>query len=111
MKKDQILEKLNEITSNYNFIYTITEIVIRDFCGALSELAYKNSQEHLNFNEVKFLMGLWIKNVRLDKPKELNTDVVEEVYELLNKLHLTFLPDISQLLENPGTDGFDFFNP
>ena len=62
MNKEQILARLNEITSDTNFIYVLSAIVYKDFCGTLSKLSSKNVRESLNNNEVKFLMGLWMKN-------------------------------------------------
>ncbi len=111
MNKEQILERLNEITSNTNFIYVLSAIVLKDFCGTLSELSSKNVREGLNNNEVKFLMGLWIKN--WTNAQETDYDelkVFDEVYSLMEQFHYTFMPDLSKMLENPSESQFDFFN-
>jgi hypothetical protein len=111
MNKEQILDRLNEITSDRNFIYVISAIVLKDFCGTLNELSSKNVRESLNNNEVKFLMGLWVKN--WSNEQETNYDelkVFDEVYSLMKQFHYTFIPDMSKMLENPSVSQFDFFN-
>jgi hypothetical protein len=111
MNKEQILDRLNEITSDENFIYVLSAIVLKDFCGTLSDLSSKNVRESLNNNEVKFLMGLWVKNWNNKKNKSYNEqEVFDEVYSLMEQFHYTFMPDISKMLKNPSEDIFDFFN-
>lgn len=111
MNKEQILYRLNEITSDINFIYILSTIVLKDFCGTLSELSSKNVRESLNNNEIKFLMGLWVKNWNSKKEIEYGElKVLEEVYSLMEQLHYTFMPDISKMLESPSESPFDFFN-
>jgi hypothetical protein len=83
MNKEEILDRLYEITSDKNFIYVLSAIVLKDFCGTLSELSSKNVREGLNNNEVKFLMGIWVKN--WNKEQETNYDelkVLDEAYSL-----------------------------
>lgn len=111
MNKEQILDRLNEITSNKNFIYVLSAIVLKDFCGTLSKLSSKNVRESLNNNEVKFLMGLWVKN--WNNKKDTSYDelkVFDEVYSLMEQFHYTFMPDLSKMLNNPSENIFDFFN-
>jgi hypothetical protein len=111
MNKEEILGRLNEITSDKNFIYVLSAIVLKDFCGTLSELSSKNVREGLNNNEVKFLMGLWVKN--WNKEQETNYDelkVLDEVYSLMEQFHFTFMPDLSEMIKNPSESPFDFFN-
>jgi hypothetical protein len=111
MNKEQILYRLNEITSDINFIYILSTIVLKDFCGTLSELSSKNVRESLNNNEIKFLMGLWVKNWNSKKEIEYGElKELEEVYSLMEQLHYTFMPDISKMLESPSESPFDFFN-
>lgn len=111
MNKEQILDRLNEITSDKNFIYVISAIVLRDFCGTLSFLSSKNIRESLNFNEVKFLMGLWVKNWNNKKNTTYHElEILDEVYHLMEQFHYTFMPDLSQMLESPFESPFDFFN-
>ena len=111
MNKEQILDRLNEITSDKNFIYVLSAIVLKDFCGTLSKLSSKNVRESLNNNEVKFLMGLWVKNWNNKKDKSYDElEVFDEVYSLMKQFHYTFMPDLSKMLKNPSENIFDFFN-
>ena len=94
--KKELLKRLNEITSNYSFIKILSTIVLRDFCGSINEIANKNADEHLNYNEVFFLMGLWVKNVDFNKNITSNHEnalVFGEVYSLMESLHLNFLSE------------------
>ena len=111
MNKEQILDRLNEITSDKNFIYVLSAIVLKDFCGTLSKLSSKNVRESLNNNEVKFLMGLWVKNWNNKKEKSYDElELFDEVYSLMEQFHYTFMPDLSKMLKNPSENIFDFFN-
>ncbi len=111
MNKEQILDRLNEITSDINFIYVLSAIVLKDFCGTLNELSSKNVRETLNNKEMKFLMGLWVKNWNSKKETEYDElKVFEEVYSLMEHLHHTFIPDLSKMLKNPSKSPLDFFN-
>ena len=93
MDQKEIYSRLNEITSYFNFYYIIAIISFKDFCGTLKELAYKNPHNHLNKNELALLVGFWLKNA--NKSKALKYDDIEkiltEVYDLMEKLHLSFL--------------------
>lgn len=111
MNREEILYRPNEITSDKNFIYVLSAIVLNDFCGTLSKRSSKNVKEGLNNNEVKFLMVPWIKNC--DNEQETNYDelkVLDEVDNLMEQFHNTFMPDLSKMLENPSENKFDFFN-
>lgn len=110
MNKEQILDRLNEITSDKNFIYVLSAIILKDFCGTLSELSSKNAKESLNNNEVKFLMGLWVKNWNNKQETSYNElKVFDEVYNLMEQFHYTFMPDSSKILKNTSENPFDFY--
>jgi hypothetical protein len=95
MTKQQVLDRLNELTKTYSFIYILSRIVVRDFCGPIDVLFSKNTREHLNNNEFAFLVGLWIKNVDLNLTIEESSEpkIFDEVYYLMEKLHFTFMAD------------------
>lgn len=95
MNKQEILDRLNELTKPYSFLYILSRIVIRDFCGTIDTLFSKNTREHLNNNEFAFLMGLWVKNVdsNVTFEEEDWENVFNETYELMEKLHYTFIKD------------------
>lgn len=95
MNKQQILDRLNELTKPYSFIYILSRIVLRDFCGPVDTLFSKNTREHLNNNEFAFLTGLWIKNVDVNLTFDVKDEenIFNEVYDLMEKLHYTFIED------------------
>lgn len=95
MNKQEILNRLNEITKSYSFLHILARIVIRDFCGPIDVLFSKNNNEHLNHNEFAFLVGLWIKNVDFNiiYDNKIEMEIFEETYDLMEKLHYTFLED------------------
>ena len=66
MEKQDILKRLNEITSSYSFIYILSSIVKNDFCGTIDNVFSNNVRDHLNDKEFSFLTGLWLKNVKKD---------------------------------------------
>jgi hypothetical protein len=96
MNKVEIIDRLNEITKSYSFIYVLSQIVIRDFCGPIEVLFSKNNSDHLNHKEFAFLIGLWIKNVdrTILYEDDKHDEVFEEIYILMNNLHLTFFDEI-----------------
>ncbi|MCF6168650.1 SEC-C domain-containing protein [Lutibacter sp.] len=111
MKNEKILKRLNELTSSYSFIYILVSIVITDFCGTIDELFLKNVREHLNDKEFSFLVGLWLKNLKKDNliEEEKLEAIYDEVYKLMDSLHLTFMSDF-KFDSNDKTDIFDKFS-
>ncbi|ALU74109.1 hypothetical protein AUW17_01955 [Tenacibaculum dicentrarchi] len=108
MEKEEILKRLNELTSSYSFIYILVSIVRTDFCGTIDELCLNNVREHLNHTEFSFLVGLWLKNIKKDnliKEDKLESKF-DEVYQLMDSLHFTFMSDFDP---NDKTDIFDKF--
>lgn len=95
MNKTEIINRLNEITKAFSFVNVLSQIVIRDFCGPIDILFSHNNMEHLNHKEFAFLIGLWIKNVdqKIIFDDKKHTEIFEEVYFLMEKLHYTFLED------------------
>jgi hypothetical protein len=110
--KEQILERLNAITSSYSFLKVISKICYRDFCGTVEELASQNLFDHLNYNEVFFLIGLWVKNVKIGQ--ELNDDEIEtifkEVYPLMDDLHTCLFKEGPRIDPTNTQSTHDFFN-
>ena len=110
MTKKEIIKRLNEITRSFSFINILSKIVIRDFCGSIDVLFSKNNMEHLNHKEFSFLIGLWLKNINgqnvFDDKKHLED--FKEVYELMDKLHYTFLEDF-KFDPNKKVDSYEYF--
>lgn len=111
MNKQEILNRLNEITKSYSFLYILARIVIRDFCGPIDVLFSKNNNEHLNHNEFAFLVGLWIKNVDFNiiYDNKIEMEIFEETYDLMEKLHYTFLEDFKFDPDSP-PDFYEHFS-
>jgi hypothetical protein len=95
MTRKEILERLNEVTKSISYINILCEIVIRDFCGPIDILFSQNNMEHLNHKEFTFLIGLWLKNIdsKVVFDDKKHNEIFVEVYQLMEKLHYTFLKD------------------
>lgn len=99
MKQNDIIAKLDILTSEYNFIYIIAAVILNDFCNTVDYLEHRNSHEHFNYNEASFLIGLWIKNSNPSKSDEFDfNNHFKEVYYLMEKLHFTFISDGPKIL-------------
>lgn len=108
MMYNQHIKQLNELSRPYDFVYVLTKIIFNDFIGTSQELFSKNVFEHLNHNELCFLVGLWLKNV--DSELKLTGEAIEQietdVYDLMEKLHYTFLEDFFETLRK-NTQNFE----
>ncbi|WP_165795944.1 SEC-C metal-binding domain-containing protein [Siphonobacter curvatus] len=101
MKQDEIINEIEEMTSNYNFINLIVMIIFRDFVGTIESLSNYDRNKNLNYNELSYLIGLWIKNAKNNKKIDINLNKqIPIVYDLMYRLHRTFLPDLSALFED-----------
>ncbi|WP_204673658.1 SEC-C metal-binding domain-containing protein [Flavobacterium tibetense] len=113
MSKKDILNRLNELTKSYSFIYILSLIVLRDFCGTIDNLFSKNVREHLNDKELSFLIGLWLKNIKKDKFIESEDELqnnFEEVYTLMDNLHFTFLEGLKNINPLEKLDIYEMFS-
>ncbi len=100
MKQKEIIVRLNEITSDYNFIYIIAASILKDFCNTIDYLEHRNSREHFNYNEASFLVGLWVKNSMPSIRNQFDfNERFKEVYDLMEKLHFTFISEGPKILE------------
>ncbi len=93
MTQKEVINKLDDITSNYNFIYVIAAIVLKDFCSPMADISNKNFHEQLNYNELGFIVGLWVKNCT---PKRSEIDIHEtykKVNTLMEYLHQSLLKE------------------
>lgn len=100
MTKEEIIDELNVITSDHRFIQVIASINFLQFCGSLVELSKKNPFDNLNYNEYRFLIGLWLKNHSNNNSQSEKYNVGEvyvRVHELMESLHYTFIVKISDL--------------
>lgn len=91
MKREDILNRLEEIASTPGFIYTLALLLLQDIFLDPSESADINWGERISFQEFSLLVGLMVKHeVKLEFPTEENhnADTIE-IFNLLHDLHRT----------------------
>jgi hypothetical protein len=86
---EEIIAKIEALTREPGFIYTLALILLRDLFYAPEDAADKNWHEHLNFQELTFLAGLLVKHqFDLTVPTEEESGKrFEEIYRLFDELH------------------------
>lgn len=101
MKQADYINKIEEITSSYDFLYVIATIMFLDFCGPIEDLATKDMSKHFNYNEASFLLGMWIKNSKQNNGKKISLELeIENLRKVMEELHVTFItegPEFSDL--------------
>lgn len=94
MKREQIIARLNEITSYFSFGRLLGYISFFDTIGIDAQLKHsqKSNRERLILSEIDFLTGLWLQNVNLEKSWDICDDdnILNEVYGLMDDLHTTY---------------------
>ncbi len=77
------------MTRRPGFVYTVSLILLRDLFSFPDEAADINWHEHLNFQEITFLVGLLVKSeIGLSIPTEEDSaQWFEEIYRLFDELH------------------------
>jgi hypothetical protein len=112
MNRSEILEKLNKYSSEPSFIYILARISARDFCGPVEDLLTHDNWDHLSYNEFAFLIGLWIKNADStdSKKSEFQDKIFDDIYLLMNQLHLTYRLELPQPSEIKDINIYDFFD-
>ncbi|MEZ0485402.1 SEC-C domain-containing protein [Fibrella aquatica] len=92
MERSQITEHLNLITSDYRFIQILAIINYRDFCQTDIGILKANPYETLNYNEYKFLTGLWLKNCKpvFEQGSYNYHKILDETCGLMSALHNTY---------------------
>jgi hypothetical protein len=95
-----VVDKIEALTSERGYIYTLALILLRDLFMTPEDIADINPREHLNFQEITFLVGLLVKNpIDLSLPAEPDSEKrFEETYRLFYELHKKYHePFIEQL--------------
>lgn len=101
MTQREIIQELDKITSNYNFKYIISAIILQDFVGTYDNLDRQKSPNFLNYNEASFLIGLWIKNTSKSNSIDLDYEIeFERIYSIMEALHFTFTTEGPKLLDS-----------
>lgn len=82
-----ILTEINKIVSSENYIEVIAEILLRDFAGSVKKIELSNPAEILNYNELAFLIGTWIKNYNNQISPNAPEILIEQTDDLLLEYH------------------------
>ena len=94
MQREQIITRLNEITSYFSFGRLLGYISFFNTIGIDAQLKHsqKSNRERLISSEIDFLTGLWLQNVDLKKSWDVCDDdnILNEVYCLMDDLHTTY---------------------
>jgi hypothetical protein len=103
MTREEIISELNVLTSDYRFIEVIASINLIEFCSPTSEFSKIHPFDKLNFNEYKFIIGLWLKNHLNDSSndEEYALDkAFQRVYDLLEFLHESYITNTNFFSED-----------
>jgi hypothetical protein len=101
-----IVEKIEALTREPGFIYTLALILMRDLFLTPEDIADINPREHLNIQEITFLVGLLVKTgVDVTLPTENESsrrfEITYQLFEELHrKYHEPFLEQIAGNIKN-----------
>ncbi len=118
MSREEVLSRLNELTSYNSFGRILGILELRENTNLFPNNTMSNEYRLIN-QEISFLAGLWMHNIDLNKKNwEITHDdkIVEEIYILMNKFHKTYKININtpyneQLKEiafYEGDEGYDW---
>lgn len=121
MNKDDIINRLNELSSSFAFGRVLSYTAFQENIG-LHNSAERSSMDNKNRlmgTELGFLMGLWacnynpcVKGWNIDKDDQ----IIDEVLNLMDKLHSYYLPNeemniyqqIPEIAFYEGDEGYDW---
>ena len=97
-----VIDKIDAVTRQPGFVYTVALILLRDLFSFPDGAADINWHEHLNFQEITFLVGLLVKSeIGLSIPTEEDSaQWFEEIYRLFYELHKKHHEHFIKELEN-----------
>ncbi len=97
MSQKEVIGKIEAITSHYDFIHVLAAIILNDFCSPINKLDKKNYWEQLNYGELAFLIGLWVKKCKkTDFEFDINA-TSKQIHELMEQLHTAVLEEMPKL--------------
>jgi hypothetical protein len=102
-----IIDRVESLTREPGFIYTLALILLRDLFMTPEDIADINPHEHLHFQEITFLTGLLVKN-RIDFTLPLEADSARQfadVYRLFLELHGKYHEPLIEELGNLAQHG------
>jgi|GEM_PF-3120430 len=83
----EVLSDLNHLVSAENYIEVLASLVIRDFSGSAEKIRASDVYDILSYNELAFLIGLWIKNhTGVTSPNDPEI-LIEQTDRLLKEYH------------------------
>jgi hypothetical protein len=104
--RSEILGDISQLASSKGYIFVVAEIVERDFFLDVHEVANINWRERIHNNELALLIGLMLKNKRLNfkelEPRQLE-DAIKRTRELLDELHWSYNYNFQESLSKYGT--------
>lgn len=96
--RQELLDRLNEISSNLEFLEILLIICDKNLNCRVDELQTRDLRKTLSENEIVFLFGLWLKNKNKGSYKiNDKNELCKEVHNLMDKFHLTFISDFNYL--------------
>jgi hypothetical protein len=101
-----ITNRIKALTREPGYIYTLALILLRDLFLSPEEIADINPREHLNFQEITFLVGLLVKHatdftVPTEDESSRRFDLTYQLFEELHrKHHEPFLEELARLVKN-----------
>ena len=98
-----VYDDLNEITSDYKIIYSLSYIMCKDMRGSIDKIYLGDTYERLSIKELQFVIRLWLKNSN----KNIGEDILKEevstksllIRKLLDELHAAVYVDPSILID------------
>lgn len=96
--KSEILNKLNRLSGIETFLEALLLLVQKNLDSSVENLDTRDHKSLLNLNEINFLFGLWLKNRHKNNSAIFSIEeLASNLHKLMDELHLTFLPNISNL--------------
>jgi hypothetical protein len=102
-----VVERIEALTREPGFIYTLALILMRDLFLSPEDIADINPREHLNIQEITFLVGLFVKaGIDFTLPTEDESSRrFENVYQLFEELHRKYHEPFLKHLANNVKNG------
>jgi len=97
-----IVKKIEEITKEKGFIYSLAIILLQSFFHDPEEAADIDWRSKLSFQEISFLTGLMVKNnIFLELPTEASCrSHIEKVSQLFQELHSSYMQPFKDHMQN-----------
>jgi hypothetical protein len=108
-----VIDKIEAVTRQPGFIYTLALVLLRDLFFSPEDAADINWHDHLNFQEITFLVELFVKTqIDLSIPtKEQSKVWFQEIYRLFDELHRKHQEHFIEQLARRINNGIRVENP